>query len=102
MDQVPLPFFVNQEKTYDDKGSKQVWVSQLTSGLDKKQASLQLCIRGSGKQSVKPGIVFRGKGNVAMDGTLQYDNKIDVYFQQNAWVDCKTNREWTKRTRYQE
>ena len=67
MDQVPLPFVVNQETIYDDKGSKRVWVSQPTSGLDKKKATLQLCIRGSGKRSVKPAIVFRGKGNVAMD-----------------------------------
>ena len=98
MDQVPLPFVINQGKTYDDKGSKQVWVSQPTSGLGKRQATLQLCIRASGKQSVKPAIVLRGKGNVAMDEKSQYDNRIDVYFQQNAWMDCKTNREWTERT----
>eukprot|EP00794_Sanderia_malayensis_P002517 gene2517-2908_t len=36
VDQVPLPFVVNQGKTYADKGSKQIWVSQPTSGLDKR------------------------------------------------------------------
>eukprot|EP00795_Rhopilema_esculentum_P004258 gene4258-20453_t len=86
-------------KTYDDKGSKQqIWVSQPTSGLGKRQATLQLCIRGSRKQSVKPAIVFKGEGNLAMDEKLLYDNRIDVYFQQNAWMDCKTNREWTEGT----
>ena len=98
VDQVPLPFVVNHGQTYADKGSKQVWVSQPTSGLDKRQATLQLCIRGSGKQPVKPAIVFRGKGNVAQDEKSQYDSRIDIYFQKNAWMDCKTNREWTERT----
>ncbi len=98
VDQVPLPFVVNQGQTYADRGSKQVWVSQPSSGLDKRQATLQLCIRGSGKQSVKPAIVFRGKGNVALDEKSQYHSRIDIYFQQNAWMDCKTNREWTERT----
>ena len=46
------------------KGSKQVRVSQPSSGLDKRQATLQLCIRAEGQQNVKPVIVFRGKGNV--------------------------------------
>ena len=87
MDQVPFPFAIYQRKTYDDRGSKQVWVSQPTSCLDKIQATLQLCIRESGKQSVKPAIVFRGKGNVPMDEKSEYDNRIDVYFQQNAWMD---------------
>ena len=48
IDQVPLPFVVEQEKTYDVLGTKQVWVSQPSSGLDKRQATLQAlytCIR---------------------------------------------------------
>ena len=58
IDQVPLPFVVDQEKTYDVTGNKQVWVSQPSSGLDKRQATLQLCIRAEGDQDVKPAIVF--------------------------------------------
>ena len=65
VDQVPLPFVVKQDRTYELSGSKQVWVSQPGSGLDKRQATLQLCIRAEGRQTVKPAIVFQGKGNVS-------------------------------------
>ncbi len=43
VDQVPLPFVIGQEKTYETCRSKQVWVSQPSSGLDKRQ----LCIKAS-------------------------------------------------------
>lgn len=49
VDQVPLPFVVEQDRTYDFSGSKQIWVSQPGSGLDKRQATLQLCIRAEGR-----------------------------------------------------
>ena len=98
MDQVPLPFVVDQDKTYADKGSKQVWVSQPASGLEKRQATLQLCIRASGEQTIKPAIVFRGKGNITSDELAKYDKRVDVYFQDKGWMDIKTNKEWTERT----
>jgi len=37
VDQVPLPFVIDQETTYDVAGTKQVWVSLPASGLDKRQ-----------------------------------------------------------------
>ena len=87
VDQVPLPFVVNQDKTYADKGSKQVWVSQPASGLEKHQATLQLCIRASGKQTIKPAIVFRGKGNITLDELAKYDKRVDVYWLLRAgWI----------------
>ena len=64
IDQVPLPFVIDQNKTCGFTGNKQVWVSQPSTGLDKRQATLQLCIRAEGEQNVKPALVFRGKGNV--------------------------------------
>ena len=98
MDQVPLPFVVDQDKTYTDKGSKHVWVSEPASGLEKRQATLQLCIRASGEQTIKPAIVFRGKGNITLDELAKYDKRVDVYFQDKGWMDIKTNKEWTERT----
>ena len=98
IDQVPLPFVVDQEKTYDVTGNKQVWVSQPSSGLDKRQATLQLCIRAEGDQHVKPAIVFRGKGNVSSAEKTQYDQDVDVFFQTSAWMDSQLNQEWVKRT----
>ena len=98
VDQVPLPFVVDQDKTYDVTGNKQVWVSQPSTGLDKRQATLQLCIRAEEEQNVKPAIVFRGKGNITSAEKAQYDKGVDVYFQKCAWMDADLNMEWVSRT----
>jgi hypothetical protein len=98
IDQVPLPFVVDQEKTYDTLGSKQVWVAQPSSGLDKRQATLQLCIRAEGEQNVKPALVFRGKGRVEKVEKEQYDKGVDVYVQSCAWVDEEVNMKWVRET----
>ena len=98
VDQVPLPFVIDQDKTYEMKGSEHVWVSQPSSGLDKRQATLQLCIRAEGQQNVKPGIVFRGKGNVSTEEKAQYDEGVDVYFHSCAWIHSHINMEWVTKT----
>lgn len=98
VDQVPLPFVVDQDKTYDVTGNKRVWVSQPSTGLDKRQATLQLCIRAEGEQNVKPAIVFRGKGNIASEEKAQHDKGVDVYFQKCAWMDADLNMEWVSGT----
>ena len=36
---------------------------------------------------MKPALIFRGKGRVATEEKEKYDKKVDVYFQQNAWMD---------------
>ena len=87
IDQVPLPFVIDQDKTYDLTGNTQVRVSQPSIGLDKRQATLQLCIRAKGEQN----IVFRAKGNVASAEKAEYDPGVDVYFQECAWVDSEVN-----------
>ena len=61
VDQVPLPFVVDQGKTYAETGDKQIWISQPISGLKKRQATLQLCIRAKGEQTIKPAIIFEEK-----------------------------------------
>lgn len=98
IDQVPLPFVIEQDKTYDIRGTKQVWVSQPSTGLDKRQATLQLCVRAGGEQNVKPAIVFRGKGNVSPAEKALYDKRVDVYFQKSAWMDSDLNMQWLSRT----
>lgn len=98
IDQVPLPFVIDQDKTYDITGNKQVWVSQPSTGLDKRQATLQLCIRAKGEQNVKPGIVFRGKGHVTSAERAEYDEGVDVYFQECAWMDHDVNMKWVSKT----
>ena len=98
VDQVPLPFVVEQDQTHEFEGNKQVWIFQPGSGLDKRQATLQLCIKAEGEQTVKPAIIFRGKGNVLSAEQEKYDADVHVYFQSNAWMDAEVNLKWTKHT----
>ncbi|XP_065060635.1 uncharacterized protein LOC135687930 [Rhopilema esculentum] len=98
IDQVPLPFAVDQGETYAETGEKQIWISQPMNGLEKRQATLQLCIRAKGEQTVKPAIIFRGKGNVTLQELAKHDKHVDVYFQKNAWMDNEINLEWTENT----
>ena len=42
MDQTPLLFVLDDEKTYADKGSSEVWCVSGSSGLGKRQCSVQL------------------------------------------------------------
>ena len=73
-------------------------MSQPSAGLDKQQATLQLCIRATGVQNVKPALVLRGKGNVSNEEKEKCDKRVDVYLQQNAWMDEEINMQWTNNT----
>ena len=62
MDQIPLVFEFLSGSTYDTVGTKTVWGRSLGSGLDKRQAMIQLTIHADGVPRTKPLPVFRGKG----------------------------------------
>lgn len=88
---------INRMKSKRER--EQVWVSQPSSGLDNRQATLQPCIRAEGEQNVKPVIVFRGKGNVRADEKAEYDEGVDVYyFQSCACMDSEVNMQWVAKT----
>lgn len=96
-DQVPLPFVIDEHKTYDITGNKQVWVSQPSTCLDnhKRQATLQLHMQHTeGEQNAKAAVVFRGKGKVPSAWRAEYDKVIDVYFEQCAWMGNDFNMQW--------
>ena len=44
-DQVPLPFVIGNDTPYDEKGAVSVSIKQPADGLEKRQATLQLCHR---------------------------------------------------------
>eukprot|EP00795_Rhopilema_esculentum_P014366 gene14366-5413_t len=98
VDQVPLPFVVDQGMTYDLKGSTSVWISQSASGLDRRQCTLQLCIQPTEKQNVPPAIIFRGKGNVKPAELQSYDKRVHIYWQDNGWMDSAVATQWVKNT----
>ena len=84
-------FLLLLNRTHDFSGSKQIWVSQPGSGLDKRQATLQLCMRAEGRQTVKPAIVFRGKGNVSTQKREKYDKTLmSISSHVHGWIQKPT------------
>ena len=62
MDRAPLPFVLDDRKTYDKKGVKEVWAQSGQSGQDKRQTTVQLAVFTDGVDRVRPTVIFRGKG----------------------------------------
>jgi hypothetical protein len=102
MDQHPLPFVLDCNATLDCIGSQSVHIKQPKgSGLDKRQATLQLCIRAEGEQLVNPAIIFRGRGlQIGLEELRAYSRLsglVDVYFQPKAWADGLVMDHWLER-----
>ena len=68
------------------------------SGLDKRQATLQLCIRAEGDQIVRLAIIFRGQGlRLSAEEKALYrslSTLLQVYFQPSAWADGQIMMKW--------
>ena len=97
MDQTPLPFSFTDGPTYDTTNSSTVWVRGGGSGLDKRQCTAQLTIFVDGEPRVKPLLIFRGKGKrISLKEQLQYDRRVTVRFQPNAWCDQAVMEYWVK------
>ena len=86
MDQTPLPFVLDDGKTYADKGSSEVWCVSGSSGLDKQQCFVQLTIFGDGVPDVRPLVIFCGKGlRIIRKKYEAWDRRVWVAFQPKAW-----------------
>ena len=116
VDQVPLPFIVNDmDQTYAEVGSTRVVINQLGPSLSKRQATGQLCFRpcvpprsgcvGSEAQQLydkylqqqpAPCIIFRGKGNITEAERDAYPTGLAVLWQDKAWVDRPLALEWAE------
>lgn len=102
VDQSPLPFAITTKRTYElvKKGDQyhKVWISQPGSGLEKRQCTLQVCFRPTGKQP-KLAIIFRGKGKrITKEEKAAWHKDVDVYFQENAWADTDFSVAWAQKT----
>ena len=102
VDQSPLPFVNTTKRTYElvKKGDKyhKVWIAQPGSGLEKRQCTLQICVRAAGEQP-RLAIIFRGKGmRISEDEKASWHKDVDVYFQPNAWADTEFSKKWAKKT----
>ena len=47
--------------------------------------------------SLMQSIIFRGKGHIAAAEKLQYDNRIEVFWQEKAWADEAFFCEWIEK-----
>ena len=111
VDQVPLPFVIGNDKTFETIGSKSVVITQPTDGLEKRQATLQLCFRPvqtdqngdpvEEANAVQPRacVIFRGKGvRIKASERAAWAPDVDVLFQENAWVNRAIAVKWTELT----
>ena len=97
-DHVPLPFTINLKRSMNLKGDD-CWIAHVgPCGLDKRQASLHLCLRARGKQLMKPFIIFKGAGHIEAKEAAFYESlgNIGWAFQENAWADGKYSRRWAR------
>ena len=90
MDQMPLPFVLDSKRTLNSVGEP-VFILQPKGGLDKRQATIHLCIRAEGPQIVRIALIFRGAGQRINDAERAVYRSLRhllcVYFQPNAWAD---------------
>lgn len=87
VDQVSCPFGLSDDKTIEEKGTKTVQIRGCsTVDTEKRMCTLQVLIRARGVQP-KLAIIFRGKGRYLSQERPYYDNRVDVYAQNKAWVD---------------
>ena len=105
VDETPLPFEYLSGQTYADKGSRTVQVKASNSGWDKRQATIILAAFGSGKNRVRPTIIFRGKENYegrrAMfyqrkreEETLRYNKDVSVLWNETAYANSDLLVNW--------
>ena len=88
MDQTPLPFVLDDGKSYDSTGANEVWCSNASSGLDKRQCTVQLTIFADGVSRVRPTVIIRGQGKrLSPKEKRSWDSRVNVMFQPKAWCD---------------
>ena len=81
--------------TYNQKGAKEVWTQSGSSGLNKRQCTVQLTVFADGKARVRPTIIFRGTGRrIKKSESSLYDKRVCVMWQRNAWCDEVVMKEW--------
>ena len=76
VDETPLPFEYLSGQTYADNGSRRVQVKASNSGWDKRQATIILAAFGSGKNRVRPTIIF-GERKTMKEGGQYFTSTKD-------------------------
>lgn len=103
-DQIPMEFARKHARTLNCKGSA-CWLFSPGSSLEKRQATIMMCLRAGGDQVVKTCIIFKGVGGVSPDEMSELRalkkklGNIRFYFQENAWANGKFMEWWLKKFR---
>ena len=85
MDQTPLPFVMDDGKTYNQTGSKEIWCASGSSGLEKRQCTVQLTIFADVVSRVRPLVIFRDKSlRIKAEEKRKWDKWVKMLFQKNA------------------
>ena len=85
MDQALLPFVMDDGKTYNQTGSKEILCASGSSGLEKRQCTIQLTIFADGVSGVRPLVIFRGKGlRIKAEEKGKWDKRVKVLFPKNG------------------
>ena len=96
-DQTPLPFILDDGKSYDSTGAKEVWCSNASLGLDKRQCTVHLTIFTDGVSWVRPTIIFRRQGKrISPNEKRSWDRRVNVMFQPKAWWDENVMKVWVE------
>ena len=89
--QVPLTLQDANQQTYTERGSSRVWIRGSKKGDDKREATLQLCVRLTDDSEIGqpyPVLIFRGQGKrITQQEKDAWDDRVEVKFQPKAWAD---------------
>ena len=95
MDQTHLPFVLDDGKTYDKKGVKEFLAQTGQSGLEKRQATVQLTVFADGVDRVRSTVIFRDKRlRISAKEKQSYDRRVKVMYQEKVWCDQEIMKEW--------
>ena len=94
MDQTPLPFVIDDNRTYEETGADKVWIASDQLGLRKLQSTVSLTIFAN-RSAVPPLLIFRGKWlRINPAEKKQWDWRVKVTFQRKAWCNEAIMKNW--------
>jgi len=104
MDQTPIAFEFLDQKTYNSKGAKTIWVRSARSGWEKRQATLQIVLHADGIQRCKPLLIFKATGDKTgkpVDKKIHaewklYDQRVVVQFNKKAYSNTDSMIQWIR------
>ena len=75
---------------------RSVWVCVGASWLDKHRCTVQLTLFADGEPRVNPLLIFRVQEKITLSELVQYDRRVVVKFQPNAWWDEDMMKFWVR------